>query len=88
MKKKSIVALCFAVVVAILLNYVAFVGFNIAGFKYDGVFNDENRSITKGIDLAGGSVITFQADAENPTEEQMNIVESIFQTRMTNAGYN
>ena len=87
MKKKSIVALCFAVVVAVALNYVAFVGFNIAGFKYDGVFNDENRSITKGIDLAGGSVITFQADTENPTEEQMNIVESIFQTRMTNAGY-
>jgi len=87
MKKKSIVALCFAVVVAILLNYVAFIGFNIAGFKYDGVFNDEKKSIKKGIDLAGGSVITFQADAENPTDEEMDIVESIFQTRMTNAGY-
>lgn len=87
MKKKSIVALVFAVVVAIVLNYVAFVGFNIAGFSYGGVFNDENRSITKGIDLAGGSVITFQADAANPTEDEMNIVESIFQTRMTNAGY-
>ena len=87
MKKKSIAALCFAVVVAILLNYVAFIGFNIAGFKYDGVFNDEKKSIKKGIDLAGGSVITFQADAENPTDEEMDIVESIFQTRMTNAGY-
>ncbi len=87
MKKKSIAALCFAVVVAILLNYVAFIGFNIAGFSYKGVINDENKSIKQGIDLAGGSVITFQADAENPTEEQMNIVEAIFQTRMTNAGY-
>ncbi len=87
MKKKSIAALCFAVVVAILLNYVAFIGFNIAGFSYKGVINDENKSIKQGIDLAGGSVITFQADAENPSEEQMNIVESIFQTRMTNAGY-
>ncbi len=87
MKKKSIAALCFAVVVAVLLNYVAFIGFNIAGFSYKGVINDENKSIKQGIDLAGGSVITFQADAANPTEEQMNIVESIFQTRMTNAGY-
>ena len=87
MKKKSIAALCFAVVVAIALNYIAFIGFNIAGFSYKGVINDDNKSIKQGIDLAGGSVITFQADAENPTEEQMNIVESIFQTRMTNAGY-
>lgn len=87
MKKKSIGVLCFAVVVAILLNYVAFIGFNIAGFSYKGIFEDENKSIKKGIDLAGGSVITFQADAENPTEDDMNIVESIFQTRMTAAGY-
>lgn len=86
MKKKSIVTLGFVVIIALLLNYVAFFGYNIAGFKYDGVF-DEEKGIKKGIDLAGGSVITFQADTSNPTEEQMNIVESIFQTRLTNAGY-
>ena len=86
MKKKSIVTLCFAVIVAVLLNVVAFYGFNIAGFTYGGVF-DEEKGIKKGIDLAGGSVITFQADTENPTDDEMNIVESIFQTRMTNAGY-
>ncbi len=86
MKKKSIVTLCFVVLIALLLNYVAFFGYNIAGFTYKGVF-DEEKGIKKGIDLAGGSVITFQADTANPTEEQMNIVESIFQTRLTNAGY-
>lgn len=86
MKKKSIVTLCFAVIIAVLLNVVAFYGFNIAGFTYGGVF-DKDKGIKKGIDLAGGSVITFQADAENPTDDQMNVVESIFQTRMTNAGY-
>lgn len=86
MKKKSILILCFSVIVALLLNYVAFFGFNVAGFKYGGIF-DEEKGIRKGIDLAGGSVITFQADAENPTEDDMNVVESIFQTRMTNAGY-
>ena len=86
MKKKSAVTLCFVVLIALLLNYVAFFGYNIAGFTYKGVF-DEEKGIKKGIDLAGGSVITFQADTVNPTDEQMNIVESIFQTRLTNAGY-
>ncbi len=86
MKKKSIVTLCFVVIVAVLLNVVAFYGYNVAGFTYGGVF-DEEKGIRKGIDLAGGSVITFQADTENPSDEDMNIVESIFQTRLTNAGY-
>ena len=85
MKKKSIITLCFVVVCAILLNYVAFIGFNIAGFSYGGMFGE--TGIKKGIDLAGGSVITFQADADAPTDYQMQVVESIFQTRMTNAGY-
>ena len=86
MKKKSIITLCVVVIIAVLLNVVAFYGFNIAGFSYGGVF-DEEKGIRKGIDLAGGSVITFQADAENPTEDEMNVVESIFQARLTNAGY-
>ena len=85
MKKKSIITLCFVVVCAILLNYVAFIGFNIAGFSYGGMFGE--TGIKKGIDLAGGSVITFQADSDAPTDDQMQVVESIFQTRMTNAGY-
>ena len=83
MKKKSIITLCFVVVCAILLNYVAFIGFNIAGFSYGGMFGE--TGIKKGIDLAGGSVITFQADSDAPTDDQMQVVESIFQTRMTNA---
>lgn len=85
MKKKSIATLVIVIIVALLLDYVAFFGYNIAGFKYDGMF-DENKGITKGIDLAGGSVITFQADAENPTDEQMDVVESIFQKRLVTLG--
>ncbi|MDO5397409.1 MAG: protein translocase subunit SecD [bacterium] len=86
MKKKSITILCFGVVIAVILNIVAFVGFNIAGFQYGGMLDPE-KGIRKGIDLAGGSVITLQAETENPTDDQMNVVESIFQTRLTNAGY-
>lgn len=86
MKKKSVAALCIVLLIAVLLNYVAFLGYNIAGFQYGGMF-DAEKGIRKGIDLAGGSVITFEADAENPTDDQMNIAESIFQTRLTGAGY-
>ncbi len=86
MKKKSVLLLILVVIIAIILNCVAFIGFDVAGFKYGGVF-DENQGIRKGIDLAGGSVITFKANAENPTDAQMDIVEEIFNTRLTNAGY-
>lgn len=86
MKKKSILLLILIIIIAVVLNLVAFIGFDIAGFKYGGVF-DENMGIRKGIDLAGGSVITFKANANNPTEQQMDIVEEIFNTRLTNAGY-
>lgn len=50
--------------------------------------------IRKGIDLAGGSVISFEADAStfpegktSATEEDMDIVEAIFNTRLQAAGY-
>lgn len=86
MKKKSVLMLILVLVVAIALNLVAFIGFDISGFKYGGIF-DENRGIRKGIDLAGGSVITFQSSKQNPTDAEMDIVEAIFNARLTNAGY-
>lgn len=86
MKKKSVLLLILVIIIATVLNCVAFIGFDVAGIKYGGVF-DENQGIRKGIDLAGGSVITFEANAENPTEAQMDIVEGIFNTRLTGAGY-
>ncbi len=86
MKKKSTVILIFMVILAVALNYIAFFGLEIVGVNYKGVF-DEEKGIKKGIDLAGGSVITFQADADNPTDEQMDVVTTIFGSRMSNAGY-
>lgn len=86
MKKKSVLLLILVVIIATILNCVAFIGFDVASIKYGGVF-DENQGIRKGIDLAGGSVITFEANAENPTEAEMDIVEGIFNTRLNGAGY-
>ena len=90
MKKKSIITLCFVTIAAILLNIVAFYGFNIAGIHYGGMFNEDENvygGIKKGIDLAGGSVLTFQAKDVSPTDAQMNTVETIFETRLNAAGY-
>ena len=86
MKKKSVLLLILMLIVAVLLNYVAFFGFDVSGFKYGGVF-DEEHGIRKGIDLAGGSVITFEASKSNPTEAEMDIVEAIFNARLNGAGY-
>lgn len=86
MKKKSILILALVVVAAVLMNYVAFFGVTLGDMSYGGVL-DEQQGIRRGIDLAGGSVITFEAQAENPTEEQMDVVEAIFSARLNNAGY-
>ncbi len=175
MKKKSIIILALMVIIAVVLNYVAFMGITIGEFRYDSLFGDgvfgnkevtvqtedtasteetakeaettenteeatteeetteeavdeseetevaqteetaadetaedetkttetaapvapvDNGRIRKGIDLAGGSVITFEVDTQSEdydasllTEANMDIVEAIFSTRMTAAGY-
>lgn len=87
MKKKSIAVLVLMLVVAILLNLLFLGGFKKLGVVNYGGMLDEEKGIRKGIDLAGGSVITFRALVDNPTEEQMDIVESIFTARLNNEGY-
>lgn len=101
MKKKSIITLCFVVIGALLLNYAAIFGFNIAGISYRGmgVFDSESDmplvnkdanaygGIKKGIDLAGGSVLTFKPVDADPTDDEMDTVETVFMTRLNAAGY-
>ncbi len=87
MRKKSIVIFCFVVVAAIVLNLVALFGLPGAlNAKYGGMFDSET-GIRQGIDLAGGSVITFQANADNPSDSEMETVKAIYETRLNGAGY-
>ena len=88
MKKKSMLILILMLIIAVGLNCVAFLGFDVAGKSFKGVLNDEKHGIKKGIDLAGGSVITFEANKENPTEKEMELVEAVFTARLNGAGYN
>ncbi len=86
MRKKSIITFCFVVVAAIVLNLVAFFGLpGSLNEKYGGMFSA--NGIKQSIDLVGGSELTFQADAENPTNEQMTAVEEIYKARLNLAGY-
>ena len=87
MKKKSIVTFCFIVVAAVLLNVVAFFGLPSTLSENYGGLLDSNTGIRQGIDLAGGSVISFEADAENPTDDEMETVRSIYETSLNGAGY-
>ena len=87
MKKKSIVTFCLLVVVTVLLNLVAFFGLPGNYSEKFGGMLDSETGIRQGIDLAGGSVITFQASAENPTQEQMEAVKAVYETRLNGAGY-
>lgn len=87
MRKKSIVTLCFVVIIAIALDLVAILGLpGSLSSKYGGMLDSET-GIRQGIDLAGGSVITFQAEADNPSEAEMETVKSIYETRLNGAGY-
>ncbi len=86
MKKKSIAILALMIVIAAAMNYVAFFGIAIGDMSWGGVL-DEKQGIKKGIDLAGGSVISFEANAENPSEAEMDVVESIFTARLNASGY-
>lgn len=85
MKKKSIITLAFIIILTVILNYIAFFGVAIVGGSYKGAF-DEETGIRKGIDLAGGAILTFEAVDASPTIAEMGTVEAIFNTRLTNAG--
>lgn len=87
MRKKSIFVFCLVVVVAIVLNLVAMFGLPGSLSSTYGGMLDSQTGIRQGIDLAGGSVITFQANADNPTEDEMNTVRAIYETRLNGAGY-
>ena len=56
MKKKSIVILVLMLVIAVGLNYVAFIGFNIAGFSYGGMLDAETVSNVFGAYISAGAL--------------------------------
>lgn len=87
---KGISKIVATLIVIILLAYVAISGLTIGSMQIGPVFDDEH-GIRKGFDLAGGSVIVYQAgktsDGKTPTDEQMKVAKQILDGRLTRKGF-
>lgn len=77
---KSVLILLLSLVVITTTALVAFLG--IGDNQYVGIGN-----IKLGLDLAGGVSITYQAQEENPTSEQMEGALAIINNRLSSLGY-
>lgn len=88
--KKSIAKLLIALLVIVTSVIVVLTGMDISVFNYDIKYPnalDENWGIRQGLDLVGGSVITYEAQTDSATEEQMQSVENVLRNRLDALGY-
>lgn len=88
--KKSIAKLIIAVLIIITSVVVVLTGMNITVFDYKINYPnalDKDWGIRQGLDLVGGSSITYEAVADSVTDEQMQSVENVLRTRLDALGY-
>lgn len=87
---KSITKLVIALVAILLSVYIALFGFNIQlsslHISYPSALDADN-GIRQGLDLVGGSVITYEAQAETATDEEMDSVKNVLRKRLDALGY-
>lgn len=87
MKSKSIAKFTIAVLVIAILAYIAACGLTIGNFQIPRALDPEN-GIKRGLDLAGGSVIVFEADTEAAvSEDDMAAVRAVLRNRLDTQGY-
>lgn len=86
MKQKSIVKFGIVVLIIAVLAYVASFGVSIGNYSISPVLDEEN-GIKRGLDLAGGAVIVYEAQADSVSENDMNAVLKTIRTRLDNQGY-
>ncbi|MBE7030181.1 MAG: protein translocase subunit SecD [Ruminococcaceae bacterium] len=86
MKSKSIAKFSIVVLIIAVLAYVASCGLVIGDWGIPSALDPEN-GIKRGLDLAGGSIIVFEAQAEEVTEGDMNAVVQVLRNRLDSQGY-
>lgn len=88
MTSKSIGKFAIVVVVIAFLAYIAAFGLQIGGKQIHNVL-DEEHGIRRGIDLAGGSELVFEAadDKIEVTDKDIEAAQQVLQTRLTAQGY-
>ena len=83
---RSIIKLVAIIAVIAGLLFIALYGLDFTQDKgFPGVLDP--NGIVQGLDLKGGSVIVFEAQESNPTDEQMNTVANMMRTRLDGLGY-
>lgn len=87
---KSITKLVIAVVVIALGAYMALFGLNVQMFGWNLTYPsalDADNGIRQGLDLVGGSVITYEAQTETAEESEMESVRNVLRKRLDALGY-
>ncbi len=87
---KSITKLVLIVLIICLSAYVALFGYNINLFGYHISYPhslDEEYGIRQGLDLVGGSIITYEAQTESATDDEMESVKNTLRKRLDALGY-
>lgn len=89
--KKSVISFIAVMLVVVLFGYFALAGLTIGGKTLIPAVNDSDHGIRLGLDLVGGSSITYEAelpegyDSANLTAD-MNTAQSMIRKRLTNKG--
>lgn len=83
---RSIIKLAAIVLVIGLLSFVALYGIDFSSsVRIPGILDPDG--VIQGLDLKGGSVIVYEAQIDNPTDDQMDTVASMLRTRLDGIGY-
>ena len=83
MKKQSTNVLAFILAILVIAGLVCVAIFGVGDMP--GVFDE--GGVTQGLDLVGGSYIVYEADAENPSDEDMATVRAMLRQRLDSLGY-
>ncbi len=87
MNSKSVAKFSIVLIVIFALAYISAFGLNVGGYQISSVMDEEN-GIRRGLDLAGGSYIVFEADTQEAvTEDDMNAVIAVLRNRLDSQGY-
>lgn len=82
MNSKCVAKFSIVLVVVLALAYIAAFGLNVGGYQIPSALDEEN-GIRRGLDLAGGSYIVFEADTDGAvTDSDMQAVISVLRNRL------
>ena len=83
---RSIIKFTAIIAVIAALLFVALYGLDFTdSVRFPGVLDPDG--VVQGLDLKGGSVIVFEAQVDDPSDEQMNTVANMMRTRLDGLGY-